>query len=323
MGGQGPCRCFGSKKDRSRDSHSVEAGGCLDGMGIGWLDRADGDNVFPRDTSFNSTYLTEEKIGAEEKASINQNQQLIGSSCGDIHNITFPFQLQSDTQICGGVNNNFTLSCDNNRTILSLSSAKYYVHSINYDNSTIRLIDIGIQTNNNNNTNVCSSFPNHSLTPSNLTSGDPYTSTGISLLVFLNCENPVKSPYYINTTSYCDNGIDSSSLKGFSYVVAGQVSVWYVADSCTVQTIAVSSSPLLIGTEIASNFSLSDVNKALEYGFEVSWEFKTCKGCKKRASCFGDAVNVVAACSSVCSFQPSFLSKLWSFISSEYSFFDF
>ncbi|GMP24815.1 hypothetical protein CsSME_00001959 [Camellia sinensis var. sinensis] len=210
----------------------------------------------------------------------NQNQQLIGSSCGDIHNITFPFQLQSDTQICGGVNNNFTLSCDNNRTILSLSSAKYYVHSINYNNSTIRLIDIGIQTNNNNNTNVCSSFPNHSLTPSNLTSGDPYTSTG------------------------------------YSYVVAGQVSVWYVADSCTVQTIAVSSSPLLIGAEIASNFSLSDVNKALEYGFEVSWEFKTCKGCKKRASCFGDAVNVVAACSSVCSFQPSFLSKLWSFISS-------
>ncbi|XP_028059794.1 uncharacterized protein LOC114263452 [Camellia sinensis] len=191
----------------------------------------------------------------------NQNQQLIGSSCGDIQNITFPFQLQSDTQICGGVNNNFTLSCDNNRTILSLSSAKYYVHSINYDNSTIRLIDI------------------------------------------------VKSPYYINTTSYCDNGIDSSSLKGFSYVLAGQVSVWYVADSCTVQTIAVSSSPLLIGTEIASSFSLSDVNKALEYGFEVSWEFKTCKGCKKRASCFGDAVNVVAACSSVCSFQPSFLSE--------------
>ncbi|THG20096.1 hypothetical protein TEA_011075 [Camellia sinensis var. sinensis] len=119
----------------------------------------------------------------------------------------------------------------------------------------------------------------------------------------------LKSPYYINTTSYCDNGIDSSSLKGFSYVLAGQVSVWYVADSCTVQTIAVSSSPLLIGTEIASSFSLSDVNKALEYGFEVSWEFKTCKGCKKRASCFGDAVNVVAACSSVCSFQPSFLSE--------------
>ncbi|KAI8031361.1 hypothetical protein LOK49_LG01G01688 [Camellia lanceoleosa] len=239
----------------------------------------------------------------------NQNQQLIGSSCGDIHNITFPFQLQSDTQICRGVNNNFTLSCDNNRTILSLSSAKYYVHSINYDNSTMRLIDIGIQTNNNNNTNVCSSFPNHSLTPSNLTSGDPYTSTGISLLVFLNCENPVKSPYYINTTSYCDNGIDSSSLKGYSYVVASQVSVWYVANSCTIQTITVSSSPLLIGTEIASNFSLSDVNKELEYGFEVSWEFKTCKGCKKRASCFGDAVNVVVACSSVCSFQPSFLSE--------------
>ncbi|CAL5367566.1 unnamed protein product [Camellia sinensis] len=110
-------------------------------------------------------------------------------------------------------------------------------------------------------------------------------------------QQQLKSPYYVNTTSFCDNGIDSSSLKGYSYVVAGQVSVWYVADSCTVQTIAISSSPLLIGTEITSNFSLSDVNKALEYGFEASWEFKTCKGCKKRASCFGDAVNVIAACS--------------------------
>ncbi|KAL7254261.1 hypothetical protein ACSBR1_008624 [Camellia fascicularis] len=87
--------------------------------------------------------------------------------------------------------------------------------------STIRLIDIGTQTNNNN--NVCSSFPLHSLTPSNL------------------------------------------------------------------------------------NFGVLILRLALEYGFEISWEFKTCKGCKQRASCFGDAVNVIAACSSVCSFQPSFL----------------
>ncbi|KAL7207919.1 hypothetical protein ACSBR1_029799 [Camellia fascicularis] len=210
----------------------------------------------------------------------NQNQQLIGNSCGDIQNITFPFQLQSDTQICGGGNNNFTLSCDNNRTILSLSSAKYYVHSINYDNPTICLIDIGIQTNNNN--NVYSFFPLHSLTPSNFTSGDPFYPTVITFLVFLNCENLVKSPYYINTTSYyCDNGFNSSSLKGYSYVVAGQVRVWDVADSCTVHTIAISLWPLMIGTEIASNFSFSDVNKALEYGFEVSWGFNNCKSCKK------------------------------------------
>ncbi|CAL5415318.1 unnamed protein product [Camellia sinensis] len=82
-------------------------------------------------------------------------------------------------------------------------------------------------------------------------------------ILFWNCENPVKSPYYINTTSYyCDNGFNSSSLKGYSYVVAGQVRVWDVADSCTVQTIAIY------------------VNKALEYGFEVSWGSITAKVAK-------------------------------------------
>ncbi|KAI8565000.1 hypothetical protein RHMOL_Rhmol03G0226400 [Rhododendron molle] len=77
----------------------------------------------------------------------NQNKQFI-KSCGDIHNISFPFQLQGDpSNTCN--DELFTLSCDeNNRTFVHLFSGKYCVQSINYNeyNLSIRLVDVGIQT---------------------------------------------------------------------------------------------------------------------------------------------------------------------------------
>ncbi|GLT57323.1 hypothetical protein SLA2020_303030 [Shorea laevis] len=64
------------------------------------------------------------------------------SSCGDIHNISYPFRLQHDPQNCG--DRNYTLFCENNRTVLNLFAGKYYVRQINYNNYTIRVVDSGI-----------------------------------------------------------------------------------------------------------------------------------------------------------------------------------
>ncbi|KAF7148292.1 hypothetical protein RHSIM_Rhsim03G0205200 [Rhododendron simsii] len=70
----------------------------------------------------------------------NENNHEFINSCGDIHNISFPFQLQGDPSItCNDID--YTLHCDeNNRTVLPLPSGKYYVQSINYSDYSIRLV---------------------------------------------------------------------------------------------------------------------------------------------------------------------------------------
>ncbi|KAH7853209.1 hypothetical protein Vadar_000005 [Vaccinium darrowii] len=144
----------------------------------------------------------------------NKNQQFI-NSCGDIRDISFPFHLQGDPSytFVDSADNYLTLSCDeNNRTVLNLFSGKYYVQSIDYSPWvwTIRLVDEGIQT-----TDICSSFPLSSLTPSNFSSSidipyywvDPMS---VSSVVFLSCEKPVQSPKYINRTADCNTTRDDA-----------------------------------------------------------------------------------------------------------------
>ncbi|KAK4717955.1 hypothetical protein R3W88_016293 [Solanum pinnatisectum] len=64
-----------------------------------------------------------------------QRQQCVPSSCGHIHNISYPFRLKSDPKHCG------------HRAIFTIfpydlyGSLNYHVQAINYDNYTIRLVD--------------------------------------------------------------------------------------------------------------------------------------------------------------------------------------
>ncbi|XAR52227.1 hypothetical protein NMG60_11020176 [Bertholletia excelsa] len=73
-------------------------------------------------------------------------QCLPPSSCGNILNISHPFRLKGDPEHCG--DKKYELSCENNRTVLSSYSGKYYVEAINYQNYTIRLVDVGIRKGN-------------------------------------------------------------------------------------------------------------------------------------------------------------------------------
>ncbi|KAI8571100.1 hypothetical protein RHMOL_Rhmol01G0091000 [Rhododendron molle] len=206
----------------------------------------------------------------------NKNQQFI-NSCGDIHNITLPFQLQGDPSSHTAYNEYFTLSCDeNNRTVLNLLSGKYYVQSINYTSFTIRLADVGIQT-----SDICSSFPLSSL--SDFFNGAvPYSifpimmSISSSTVVFLSCENPIQSAVYVNRTGYCVTR-DESGNGYYSYVMVGEpeVALWDFPDSCRLDKVVCGSSPQLIAAR-GWNVSWLDLNRELAYGFEASWTASAC-----------------------------------------------
>ncbi|KAI8007382.1 hypothetical protein LOK49_LG07G00238 [Camellia lanceoleosa] len=214
-------------------------------------------------------------------------------SCGDIHNISFPFRLKSNpVDNCGY--KYVELECENNLTVVYLFSGKYYVQAIDYSETgfgTISLVDVGIQRNN------CSPLPLHSLTPHNFTETvgpiDYYTNPE-SFVALVSCEKPVKSPLYIDTTSnistaFCENkggrggggegGVrGSSSSKKHSYVLVGNHSLerlysldWSdVANLCSVDMLFPIRLRLPDGRLIERNMtSLLEVHNALADGFDL------------------------------------------------------
>ena len=141
------------------------------------------------------------------------------SSCGNIHNISFPFRLKTDPENCGYPV--YELSCENNRTVLNSFQSfggKYYVQEISYNNYTIRIVDSGIQKNN------YFSTPNYSLYRYNFSSWYGYTTYQPKgtvperypelsrSLVWMSCEKLVNSPLYLDTST-CNYNDNSSSIS--------------------------------------------------------------------------------------------------------------
>ncbi|BFG21120.1 hypothetical protein CerSpe_073940 [Prunus speciosa] len=182
------------------------------------------------------------------------------SSCGNIHNISYPFRLQHDPTHCGDLL--FTLSCENNSTLLVdlPPSGKYYVQAINYDNQTIRVVDPGIQKNN------CSSMPQNF--PTFLR--DPYSAHNMSgyllstPVFYIKCSNPVNSSLYVDTAP-CLN-INASSLvqqKTYSYVKVGVMEVGDLNEGCSAEWVALA----LLNYSKGYNTSYESIHSALTYGF--------------------------------------------------------
>ncbi|KAI8007770.1 Rust resistance kinase Lr10 [Camellia lanceoleosa] len=198
------------------------------------------------------------------------------SSCGDIHNITFPFRLKSDpVDNCGY--NYLELKCENNRTVLYWYSGKYYVQAINYGiypgSGNISLVDVGIQRNN------CSSLPLHSLTPRN----------------FSKMVGPIG--YLINTDSF----VALVSCEKYSYFLAGS---YYhlrwsaVANLCSVAMLSPTSTSLQVldGRLIERNMtSLLEVHKALADGFDLYWYVHAYEYCRLQANCSSNYTQNVTA----------------------------
>ncbi|KAH0784108.1 hypothetical protein KY290_003706 [Solanum tuberosum] len=124
-----------------------------------------------------------------------QRHQCVPSSCGHIHNISYPFRLKSDPKHCGL--KNYELSCEGDRAILPIpphdwdGSLNYYVQAINYDNSTIRLVD------------------------------------PVPITLF-SCPFSINSPVFVEITnclnrSYASN-VSSDSFKGHTYATMAELS---------------------------------------------------------------------------------------------------
>ncbi|KAL2556228.1 Protein kinase superfamily protein [Forsythia ovata] len=187
--------------------------------------------------------------------------------CGSISNISYPFRLRGDPENCGDPS--YELACENNRTILYLSSNKYYVQSISYNNFSIRVLDPALEK------TSCASYPiniqlSYYTSPLyDLRTYDLYRNTPI---IYTSCEVPAKSPLYVDT-SFCSKNI---SLQKYSYVVVGDVTVADLEDSCRVDTWAWTSRYF----HIVDNATFSEIQDGLAYGFVLTWYRVYCGECE-------------------------------------------
>ncbi|KAL5227572.1 hypothetical protein ABZP36_015837 [Zizania latifolia] len=78
-----------------------------------------------------------------------QNQQCSPSSCGDLHNISYPFRLQGDSRDCGvGPRPWYDLSCSSGKATIQINTGKYYVTSLNYTDESFWVVDANLHDTN-------------------------------------------------------------------------------------------------------------------------------------------------------------------------------
>ncbi|XP_065622040.1 rust resistance kinase Lr10-like isoform X2 [Quercus suber] len=253
-------------------------------------------------TAFIAFVLVHETCSATAKV----NHHCASSSCGNIHNISFPFRLKNDPENCGY--SKYELSCENNHTVLSLFERRYYVKEINYNNYTIRIVYSGIQKGN------YSSTPSYSLNRHNFSQYRSAYTTYLPKIdyywistpelswsvVWMSCEKPVNSTFYLDaSTCNIGNGDQYSSnssishFKRYRYVKFGRTNATDVVDLCKVEQMFITSWP---GNDDRINISCADVPNELVYGFELSWLTGTCKSHCRRWSdddCYLDDGNHV------------------------------
>ncbi|KAL5226652.1 hypothetical protein ABZP36_014917 [Zizania latifolia] len=78
-----------------------------------------------------------------------QNQKCSPFSCGDLHNISYPFRLQGDSRDCGvGPRPWYNLSCSSGKATIRINTGTYYVTSIDYTDESFWVVDANLQDTN-------------------------------------------------------------------------------------------------------------------------------------------------------------------------------
>ncbi|KAK7392894.1 hypothetical protein VNO78_21344 [Psophocarpus tetragonolobus] len=209
------------------------------------------------------------------------------SSCGKIHNITYPFRLKGDPQGCGL--QRYELDCINNIAVFTLFSGKYHVQEINYIKYQIRLTDAGVME------DACS-FPHYFLYSHNFSFIDiPYYSTPDVLtfpdmmedlfvsyptIAFLNCSNQVT-----NDPRYVEMDTHGCNSKGHIYAIQHDnncygFSLMDIKVGCSlkvatfanyVKIIKLSENSYSVEMKDGFNVSSYKIQKWLKEGFWLSW----------------------------------------------------
>lgn len=223
-----------------------------------------------------------------------RNHQCPLSSCGNIQNISYPFRLQGDPQNCGDPR--YELVCENNQTVLNLYNGKYSVQTINYNNSTIRVTDLGIRKDN------CSSIPLYTLTHDNFSSGQPFSLLGgsnLDVIAFMSCEVPIISPLYIDIaacTKSSSSSISSFTPNKYNFAVHGDLKISELEASCSVLVMVMTSN----FSRDDLNLSYSNLHQNLVDGLQLSWGNITCHECEERGYGKLNYNNEVIACARSC-----------------------
>ncbi|KDP42826.1 hypothetical protein JCGZ_23768 [Jatropha curcas] len=233
------------------------------------------------------------------------NNHCANSSCGNISNITYPSRLETDPSNCG--RDRYSLSCENNVTVLYLNEGRYYVRAINYDNFTLRLVDAGLDQHD------YFSIPQFPVPESELThvcGFRPYSNFKYKWadseryprlsqpIFFIECLNPVFHPlsYVDSSASYCiKSGVNDSSgshlkMEYFSCLNIDDLTVSALMDSCSIETVSLFPAAKDFNIK-KKNVSFVDIHRELAFGFEISWFnikcIHKCDGC----GCYLDARN--------------------------------
>ncbi|KAJ7965422.1 putative Kinase [Quillaja saponaria] len=209
------------------------------------------------------------------------------SSCGIIHNISYPFRISNGPTKRCWYNQGYELDCENNVTaLLTLDSKKYEVQAINYSNFTIRLSYPRILDQKPN----CSfTLPELFSRGTLLFSDPPYRGRYLSIpIIYLSCAEPVidDSRYVDVETSDCVEDVNSKG--GHFYAVIGSLSLKDLKVGCQIKFVAWTStqwwvtkhhinisasdySNIKVSANPNFNVSYTDIRSALAYGFDLSW----------------------------------------------------
>ncbi|CAL0318902.1 unnamed protein product [Lupinus luteus] len=206
------------------------------------------------------------------------------SSCGKIHNISYPFRLKTDPNTCGDTR--YELECHNNMTSLTLYSGKYYVQDIDYKNYTIHVSDAGVIED-----STCSFIPSYFLYREsfgyNINPGiNPFRLDATMRISYFNCSNIVTDDdRYVNVnTTGCGSG-------GHIYVVLDEsfkrdFSVMDIKIGCQLKVSTPANWEYEKNKNKNKNVSYDEIHNMLVYGFRLSWKYVICEDqCGKASYC--------------------------------------
>ncbi|KAL8538029.1 hypothetical protein ACS0TY_000114 [Phlomoides rotata] len=193
------------------------------------------------------------------------------SACGIIRNISFPFRLKHDPQICG--DSKYELSCEFNVTTLHLASQKFQVKAIDYQKNRIRVSDASITS------DLCS-FPQFSVHAFNFSNNYPYSISDSFIFHKSQVASPINfmsCPYQLNDSSFfTELASDCGHSSRYSYVKVGHMNASDVRQMCRVDRISLTSWKF----RDLKNVSVAEIHESLLYGFQMSWFSFRCIECK-------------------------------------------
>ncbi|AES59877.1 putative glycerophosphodiester phosphodiesterase, protein kinase RLK-Pelle-LRK10L-2 family [Medicago truncatula] len=217
-----------------------------------------------------------------------EHQESCSRWCG-VHNIRSPFRLKDSPKKCG--DKRYILSCeDNNQLILyyefGKNHGKFYVQSINYNNYTIRLLDVNFGYSN-------FTLPPHSLGLYNFTYtysiSLPYEMYVYNILLakpvlYMRCPNHVQYSSGIYFASPACMNISTYEQPGNSFYVnyIGENETFSdsgLADGCGIVLMYLTSLDIQNNNNHNknNNISCTDIRREIFYGFELSWLNSFCK----------------------------------------------